>query len=355
MNGPSRLVSPVVSLVVVFAALGAQACAGGTGRSTATIDDASTSDVTADSGPALVPDVPVTETPAVCGDGICATGESCTTCPNDCGKCPACNAAPSCSDGLSLPSAPGSVSFDELSFPASKGDAGVPDGGFPSTANCNDAQLRLRVSHLSVEHQGKEVWLPTGTLDGPAQTYYCIMQATDGAVVSGGDAGTGGTVEVALTKPTAAIADHTGVDFGPADSIFWGQTGPRLTQGNLTITYSCFQQKAPGSDSFSSVLNAAAMAAGSLAGAGPYGWAFGVGDVALATAAAAVSAAESAGDWHMFDVTQTIDSSWLLPLTNGATWSFTKSGGDASFQYPWSLTLTVEAWGCATVRPDGAK
>ena len=65
------------------------------------------------------------------------------------------------------------------------------------------------------------------------------------------------------------------------------------------------------------MLSAAAEAAGSLAGAGPYGWAFGVGDVALQTVSAAIAAAQQQGDWHMFDVTQTIDRSWLLDLTNG--------------------------------------
>jgi hypothetical protein len=58
------------------------------------------------------------------------------------------------------------------------------------------------------------------------------------------------------------------------------------------------------------------------------------------------------GDWHMFDVTQTIDQSWLLELTNGHVWSFTQSGGDAAVQNPWSLTVYVESWGCADVKPS---
>lgn len=191
--------------------------------------------------------------------------ETCITCPNDCGECPACSAAPSCSQGVALPSQPQSVSFGELSDPVADADAGVPDGGFTPDTNCDDAQLRLRLSSLAVGHQGKEVWLPTGTLSGPAQ---------------------------------------------------------------------------------------AAAAAGSLANAGPYGWAFGVGSVALSTVAAAIAAAQQQGDWHMFDVTQTIDQSWMLPLSNGTTWSFTQSGGDAALQYPWSLTVSVEAWGCADVKPS---
>jgi hypothetical protein len=183
------------------------------------------------------------------------------------------------------------------------------------------------------------------------------MQASDGAILTGGgdDAGTGGTVEVALTKPTATIPDFGSADFGPADSLFWGQMGPRLTQGNLTVTYSCFQQKDPSSNSFSNVLMAAAMAAGNLANAGPYGWAFGLGSVALQAAGAAVQSAQQQGDWHMFDVTQTIDESRLLDLSNGRTWSFTQGGGNAAFQYPWSLTVHVESWGCADPRPTGPR
>jgi hypothetical protein len=298
--------------------------------------------------------VPDAAPPAsVCGNFACETDETCKTCPTDCGQCPACNAAPSCSNGLALPSQPQALTFDELSAPVADATAGVPDGGFPAGTNCGGAQLRLRISRIEVDHQGKQVWLPTGTLDGSPQAYYCLAQASDGAVVSASDAGGAATIEVALTKPTAAIPDHGGADFGPADSIFWGQTGPRLTQNNLTITYSCFQQAQAGASSWAAVLAAAGMAAGSLAGSGPYGWAFGVTDVALQTVAAALAASQQQGDWHMFDVTQTIDKSWLLPLTNGHVWSFKQGGGEQAFQYPWGMTVYVESWGCADVAPGG--
>jgi hypothetical protein len=287
----------------------------------------------------------------VCGDNVCGASETCLACPTDCGQCPTCSAAPSCSEALALPSQPQMLSLDELSAPIGSADAGVPDGGFLPAGDCGGALLRMRVSRIEVDHQGHEVWLPTGTLDGPAQSYYCLMQASDGVVVPSPDAGADATVEVALTRPTARISDHSGADFGPTDSIFWGQTGPRLTQNNLTITYSCFQQAAPGSNSWSAVLSAAGMAAGSLAGAGPYGWAFGVGDVALQTVSAAVDASQQQGDWHMFDVTQTIDRSWMLELTNGHIWSFTQSGGNSAFHDPWSVTLYVESWGCANPKP----
>lgn len=287
--------------------------------------------------------------PAVCGDRICASTESCTTCSADCGECPKCDLAPSCSNGLALPSQPKSLPFEALSAPMTTADGGAPK----ASATCGDAQLRLRISRIEVGHQGKEVWLPTGTISGPAQSYYCIVQASDGLTVSGSgsDASTNGTMEVALTTPTAQIPDYGGADFAPSDSLFWGQSGPRLTQGNLTVTYSCYQQKDSGSATWAAVLQAAAGAAGGLANSGPYGWAFGIGSVGLSVAAAAASAAANQGDWHIFDVTQTIDKSWFLELSNGHTFSFTQSGGDSAFHYPWSVTVYVESWGCANAIP----
>ena len=43
-------------------------------------------------------------------------------------------------------------------------------------------------------------------------------------------------MEVAITPPTAQIADNSGEDLAVGASIFWGQEGPRLSQGNLSIT-----------------------------------------------------------------------------------------------------------------------
>lgn len=327
---------------IIASALAAVACgaSGGNDQFAADAGDA-------DASPPPSPTIGVDAAPAVCGDGVCAKGETCKACPTDCGECPVCNLAPSCSNGAALPAQTAKVDFGALSTPKA---APQTDGGAPIPNDCSASQLRLRVSRVEVGHQGKEVWLPTGTLNGPAQSYYCIVQASDGAVVAG-DAGSNGTIEVALTKPTAQIPDFGGADFGPADSLFWGQTGPRLTQTNLTVTYSCFQQKDSTASTWQNVLQAGAMAAGGLANAGPYGWAFGLGAVGLQVAAAAAAAAAQQGDWHMFDVTHTIDRSWLLDLTNGRTWSFTQSGGDSAFHYPWSLTVYVESWGCADPLP----
>ncbi len=284
-----------------------------------------------------------------CNNLVCEASESCKTCPRDCGECPKCELAPSCTDGLALPAQTTELNFDDLSKVAA---APTTDAGAPIPNLCLDAQLRLRIARVDVGHQGKQVWLPTGTISGSPASYYCIVQASDGFVApTSPDAGPNGTMEVAITRPTAAIPDFQGADFAPTDSIFWGQTGPRISRSNLTLTYSCFQQKETGDSTWETVLKAGSQAAGGLAGAGPYGWAFGLGSIGLAVAGAAVAAAQSQGDWHMFDVTQTIDKSQLLELTNGHRWSFERSGGESAFHYPWKLKVTVESWGCAEALP----
>src|SRR5262249_5138676 len=156
----------------------------------------STIDATADVPP-LVPPQPARDAAAaVCGDRVCEGKETCKTCPTDCGDCPKCNLAPSCSDGFALPSQPTTVKFEDLSTPVTPGTA---EAGAPTTkSTCGDAQLRMRIARIEVGHQGKQVWLPTGTLSGSPQSYYCVVQASDGIIVGPADAGgSQGTVEVA--------------------------------------------------------------------------------------------------------------------------------------------------------------
>src|SRR5436309_1795197 len=42
-----------------------------------------------------------------CDDGVCSKDtETCRTCPRDCGECPTCEFAPSCTDAVGVPSHP---------------------------------------------------------------------------------------------------------------------------------------------------------------------------------------------------------------------------------------------------------
>src|SRR5262245_9151434 len=68
-----------------------------------------------------------------CGDGICSNDvESCRTCPRDCGECPACNLAPSCSNALGIPTNPTPRADLSSGVDEPKADGGT-DAGPPST------------------------------------------------------------------------------------------------------------------------------------------------------------------------------------------------------------------------------
>jgi hypothetical protein len=260
--------------------------------------------------------------PASCGDSICQTGETCLDCPDDCGPCPACTAAPSCTDAVGVPAS---------TMPRADLDVGepVPDGGVAAPmiddANCRDPQLRLRVASITATSGGGEL--------------YCIVSASDGT-----------SSEVVLTTKTQSLGDGETGHFDPTVGVFWGQPMLITTSNNLTITYDCFKV---GSDAWSKALMAASGAAMQAGGvAGQYGWAFGAASVAAAAAAAAVQA--TSGDDHRFNQQQTIDKKTLIDLTNGRSWHVRQSGGCGLF-CNWDWTLNIESWGCAAVKPPPPK
>jgi len=262
--------------------------------------------------------------PGACGDHTCNTNENCASCSIDCGQCPACTLAPSCSDALGIPSSPSPRLDLDLGI---KEDAG-PEGGKPKPAlpgqdGCEDAQLRLRLQSITTANGGGVI--------------YCIVSATDGV-----------SAEVALTGKTGDLGDGETSAFDPGSAVFWGQgAGLHTTTNNLTITYDCF--KVVDNSAWASALGALSKAAND-AGAtigGPYGWAFGATSAASAAAAAAVTATN--GDDHLFNAQQTIDKSELLDLTNGRTWSIDKNGGGLFSKWDWQIA--IESWGCAAGSP----
>jgi hypothetical protein len=252
--------------------------------------------------------------PPVCGDGMCNGTETCRTCSRDCAECPKCDLAPSCSNALGIPAHP---------TPRHDLDEGIdngPDGGTPPNLAgaelCKDPELRLRVEKVTTYKGGGQI--------------YCVIDASDGK-----------TSEVAITQKTASLGDGKSHYFDPAFGTFWGQKTPHPTTNNLTVTYNCFVVK---SDAWAKVFGAMGDAANKAGGvAGPYGWAFGIGEVAAGAAAAGIQAA--AGDDLLFNAQQTIERQELIDLTNGRTWSIRKSGG--SWISPWDWQIDVQSWGCA--------
>ena len=278
----------------------------------------------------------------VCGDNMCNGTENCLTCEGDCGKCPACNYAPSCTDAVGVPINPTVES--NLNDPGGGPWTGTyGDGGVALPQNCGPAKLRIRLVSLTSVHSDDD-------------SMYCIVQATD-TLQSG----------AALTNPTGTLNDGQPYFFAPSSGVFWGQVASPdggtaqnqdlvVSKNNITITYDCFVVD---SSSWTAILQAAANAAGAAGQfGGAYGWAFGLGDVGLSVASAVLAA--NTGDKHLFNAQQTIDKNEFLDLTNGRTWQIERktshdecghwyqSGG--SYNCDWKITL--ESWGCATAIPS---
>lgn len=262
-----------------------------------------------DAGPAAPPS---------CGDTLCNGTETCRTCPRDCGECPKCDYAPSCSNALGIPTSPtprGDL-YQGTDAPDAGADGGDAAAPLSASSTCKDPELRLRVEKVTTYKGGGQV--------------YCIIDATDGS-----------SSEVAITTKTKDLGGGETNYFDPAVSMFWGQKQLHTTTNNLTVTYNCFVVK---SDAWSKVFGAMGDAANKAGGiAGPYGWAFGIGEVAAGAAAAGIQAAS--GDQLLLNAQQTIDKSELLDLTNGRTWSIRKSGGGLLDKWDWQID--VESWGCA--------
>ncbi len=257
--------------------------------------------------------------PGTCGDTRCSSAETCRTCPKDCGVCPKCASAPTCTGAEGVPS---STTPRLDLYVADKPYKEFPksDGGVPSFSNqgCDDAQLRIRLEKVKTYKGGSEL--------------YCVINATDGK-----------TSEVAITPKTKALKDGETYSFAPDVGLFWGQKDLKATSSNLTITYNCVRVK---SDAFAAVLKAAGDASAQAGGyAGPYGWAFGIGSIGANIAAAAIQA--SSGDEQVLNAQQTIDASGLIDLTNNRSWEVRKSqdGGFGGFSWDWDLT--IQTWGCA--------
>lgn len=301
------------------------ACSGANGDSTDGITTRADTGGAADVGFDVPTDVP--DVAPKCGDLTCNGTETCETCPRDCGACPKCDKAPSCTGAVAVPTTSTDLtSFDNAGKNLYSCGAGL--GAAAKDTTCLDPRLRIRIRQIKVDKIG--VW--PGTLN-----MYCIVNASDGA-----------TSEVAVTPLQKDLKDGASLVFDPSVALFWGQKELRTTINNLTVTYRCFRNNDVSAYTkvFGSIKDEAVKAGGV---AGPWGWAFGLGGVAAGIVEAAIGS--SGGDTLRLSVQQTIDAGALLEMTNGRIWRIQMGGDGGGLNGKWDWTMEIESWGCADARP----
>ncbi len=266
-----------------------------------------------------------------CGDGECtAPSETCTTCPLDCGACPMCNMAPSCTGALAVPTS--SMALDECSNVVGGTErtnyaCGTDLGVSPGATTCADPKLRLRIQQMSIRQ---------GFFD-LGQNLYCVVTAEDGT-----------HSELLLTPPSAVAGNQntTAINLPLSQAVFWGQGDLYRSISDITVTYKCYL--ASNAAAAQSVLNDIANRAGMAAEhADGYGWVFGTVSVLgtiLGSSLGAIS------DSNVLDVQQTLAAGALLDLTNGRTWVIHHQRGNLSLSGASDLDVTIQSWGCADVR-----
>jgi hypothetical protein len=195
----------------------------------------------------------------------------------------------------------------------------VPPGG---TVSCGAPLLRMRVAQITVHEEDD---------DFANDIVYC-------AVSSEAAAG----AEVRVTPKTPNLDEGDSHSFSLEAGVMWGQAGPRSPEGNLLVTYDCFEQD--DNSGYTDLINAigeGASQAGGVIG-GEYGW---ILETVGALSGIVSEAVTLDGDDYLFNATQTLDLSIQLDLTNGKFWSVRKSGTHLGSDWDWELR--IEAWGCA--------
>jgi hypothetical protein len=259
-----------------------------------------------------------------CGNLYCepSNDEDCETCPVDCGQCPVCDLAPTCTGAMAAPTATVHVS-DCDNAGRKQYSCGVGMGVPASETTCLDPQVRIRIRKVTIDR---------GFWDGLGKQLFCMVTAEDG-----------NHSELALTPVAAAGHDEeTEVIYPLADSIFWGQGDLFPSISNILITYDCYLGDG---GSYEGILDDISDRAADVAeDGGLYGWVFG----AVAVVGTVIgSSLGSINDDRIVNIQQTIDAGALLDFTNGRAWQIRVDDG-SGFE---KIMLDVEAWGCADARP----
>jgi len=255
-----------------------------------------------------------------CGNKSCEKNETCETCPFDCGDCPTCDEAPTCTGALSVPTESEHLAEcdngEEKIYTCGSG-VSVP----VEDTNCTDPQLRFRIRQMNIERG-----------DLITKGIYCVVSAEDGM-----------HSELLITPYKDAKYGKSTFTFPISQSLFWGQGDLYASFSNVTITYDCWESS--NSDAYKKLFDDVSDAAVDVSqNAGGYGWVFGTVALAGKIIGGALGAVP---DRHILNVQQTIHADALLDLTNGRTWEIREKGGFVASAY--DLKLEIQSWGCSTV------
>ena len=205
-----------------LAALLLAACAGGGVPRTL---DGGGADAAVATDAGTPPPVDAAPPPVRCGDLFCAEGaEDCESCALDCGECPTCDMAPTCTGALAVPTSTEPLEGcsntlddeDRTNFAC-----GTELGVAPGETTCADPQLRLRVRQMRIQRGFFDI----------ARSLYCVITAEDGMHSE---------LLVTPLRDVAGNRNTTNINLPLAEALFWGQGDLYRSTSNLTITYTCY-------------------------------------------------------------------------------------------------------------------
>ena len=219
-----------------------------------------------DAGTDAIVTVDAPDPPATCNDLVCdAPEETCENCATDCGECPVCNIAPTCTGALAVPD-----STKALAECNGKQRSSYSCGSklAPGDHDCLDPQLRLRIRELRIErHDAIQT----------SKNVYCVIVAEDGA-----------RTELVVTSARKVTGKDFTINFPLAEGAFWGQQELVRSTSNLSINYRCFHATNPdGTKAVVKAIGDGLVAVGGALSTTPYGW-------VILGAGAATGAASSA-------------------------------------------------------------
>ncbi len=218
----------------------------------------------------------------------------------------------------------GSVEAYRVQFPLPSRTSHVMEA--PAASTCSPA-LSVRLAKILVKEEDD---------DFTNDIIYCSVTAATKTVA-----------EQLTTPKTRALDEGDSQTFAGSEAIVWGKEGPQEVDGDLTISYDCFEVDSDnGYSEFLQKVAAAAKKAGpKIVPKGAAGYVLKGADIVkeLADFLPTILALDS--DDHLFVARQTIPAAQRMELAKGATWSVRKKGTNVNSDWDW--TLTMEAWGCA--------